>query len=179
MEAKIDFAQQRANRAHFDQNLKNGPKEQKDPPPKPVGGAPAETEEKKKKQKTKKTTDEVEVDAAPAQGAKGGGKGKGEPEAKPAGGGGPPPGKAGAGGAFTPRTQEIISVAKMTPAAKAKHPCVFYAYKACRATPCQFLHDDANLFTRDLRPNLWPIEMAPGSQELLPWFQLEAQLPPF
>ena len=49
----------------------------------------------------------------------------------------PPPPKA---GATTPRSAEASRVAKMTAAEKAKAPCMFYAYNACKAKQCAFLH---------------------------------------
>ena len=49
---------------------------------------------------------------------------------------GPPP-KAGAN---TPRSVEAQKAANMTPAQKAKTPCMFYAYNSCKAKKCAFLH---------------------------------------
>ena len=49
----------------------------------------------------------------------------------------PPPPKA---GATTPRSAEASRVAKITAAEKAKTPCMFYAYNACKAKQCAFLH---------------------------------------
>ena len=43
-------------------------------------------------------------------------------------------------GATTPRSAEATRVANMTPAQKAKTPCMFYAYNACKAKQCAFLH---------------------------------------
>ena len=47
-----------------------------------------------------------------------------------------PPPKA----ATTPRSAEAQKVASMKPAQKAKTPCMFYAYNACKAKQCAFLH---------------------------------------
>ena len=46
-----------------------------------------------------------------------------------------PPPKA----ATTPRSAEALKVASMTPAQKAKTPCMFYAYNAFKAKQCAFL----------------------------------------
>ena len=81
--------------------------------------------------KTKADKDK-KVEAAPAPHA----KAKAKPKAKAKGSNtASPPPKA---GAITPRSAEATRVANMTPAQKAKTPCMFYAYNACKAKQCAF-----------------------------------------
>ena len=94
----------------------------------PGAPAPKNANPKSKADKGKK------VEAAPAPHA----KAKAKPKAKAKGTTttSPPP-KA---GATTPRSAEANRVANMTPAQKARTPCMFYAYNACKAKQCAFLH---------------------------------------
>ena len=94
-----------------------------------VSGAPAP---KNGNPKSKADTGN-KVEAAPAPHA----KPKAKPKAKAKGSNttSPPP-KA----ATTPRSAEAQKVASMKPAQKAKTPCMFYAYNACKAKQCAFLH---------------------------------------
>ena len=81
--------------------------------------------------KTKADKDK-KVEAAPAPHA----KAKAKPKAKAKGSNtASPPPKA---GAITPRSAEATRVANMTPAQKAKTPCMFYAYNAFKAKQCAF-----------------------------------------
>ena len=94
----------------------------------PGAPAPKNANPKSKADKDKK------AEAAPAPHA----KAKAKPKAKAKGSttASPPP-KA---GATTPRSAEASRVASMTPAQKAKTPCMFYAYNSCKAKQCAFLH---------------------------------------
>ena len=49
-------------------------------------------------------------------------------------------------GNTTPRGEEVKKVAKMSPAEKTKAPFMFYAYNACKAKSCAFLHSDTNKY---------------------------------
>ena len=152
VELVLQLDQQRKNRIEFDKQLKLKPAEgylgtynpkvagapaTSDPKAAPKGnpkagvpGAPApkNANPKSKADKGKK------VEAAPAPHA----KAKAKPKAKAKGTTttSPPP-KA---GATTPRSAEANRVANMTPAQKARTPCMFYAYNACKAKQCAFLH---------------------------------------
>ena len=48
----------------------------------------------------------------------------------------------------------------MTPAQKAKHQCMFFAFNSCRAKSCPFLHDANNKYSgpppRSLKPKDGP-----------------------
>ena len=94
----------------------------------PGAPAPKNANPKSKADKGKK------VEAAPAPHA----KAKAKPKAKAKGTTttSPPP----KSGATTPRSAEASRVANMTPAQKARTPCMFYAYNACKAKHCAFLH---------------------------------------
>ena len=152
VELVLQLDQQRKNRIEFDKQLKLKPAEgylgtynpkvagapaTSDPKAAPKGnpkagvrGAPApkNANPKSKADRGKK------VEAAPAPHA----KAKAKPKAKAKGTTttSPPP-KA---GATTPRSAEANRVANMTPAQKARTPCMFYAYNACKAKQCAFLH---------------------------------------
>ena len=152
VELVLQLDQQRKNRIEFDKQLKLKPAEgylgtynpkvagapaTSDPKAAPKGnpkagvpGAPApkNANPKSKADKGKK------VEAAPAPHA----KAKAKPKAKAKGTTttSPPP-KA---GATTPRSAKANRVANMTPAQKARTPCMFYAYNACKANQCAFLH---------------------------------------
>ena len=153
----IELHQQKINRQEFDRTLQakpevltsttaqkpNVPANPAKPDAHPKGDKPAkEKKEKKKKNKKKKNKDgEDEVPATPApntprtprtpkgKGEKGKGKGKG-----------------GGKGDTTPRSQQAQSAKNMTAEEKARTPCVFYAYGACRSDNCAFLRDDANKY---------------------------------
>ena len=152
VELVLQLDQQRKNRIEFDKQLKLKPAEgylgtynpkvagapaTSDPKAAPKGnpkagvpGAPApkNANPKSKADKGKK------VEAAPAPHA----KAKAKPKAKAKGTTttSPPP----KSGATTPRSAEATRVANMTPAQKARTPCMFYAYNACKAKQCAFLH---------------------------------------
>ena len=55
-------------------------------------------------------------------------------------------GKGGNQGDTTPRSQQAQTAKNMTAEEKARTPCMFYAYGACRSDNCAFLHDDANKY---------------------------------
>ena len=159
----IELHQQKINRQEFDRTLQakpevltsttaqkpNVPANPAKPDAQPKGDKPAkEKKEKKQKNKKKKKKDgEDEVPATPApntprpprtprtpkgKGEKGKGKGKG--------------GGQGAQGDTTPRSQQAQSAKNMTAEEKARTPCMFYAYGACRSDNCAFLRDDANKY---------------------------------
>ena len=156
----IELHQQKINRQEFDRTLQakpevltstttqrpNVPANPARPDVQPKGDKPArEKKEKKRKNKKKKKKDgEDEVPATPApnttrtprtprtpkgKGEKGKGKGKG-----------------GNQGDTTPRSQQAQTAKNMTAEEKARTPCMFYAYGACRSDNCAFLHDDANKY---------------------------------
>ena len=150
----IELHQQKINRQEFDRTLQakpevltstttqkpNVPANPAKPDAQPKGDKPnKEKKEKKRKKKKKKNKDgEDDVPATPApntprtpkgKGKEGKGKGKGE-------------GK----GDTAPRSQQAQSAKNMTAEEKARTPCMFYAYGACRSDKCAFLHDDANKY---------------------------------
>ena len=156
----IELHQQKINRQEFDRTLQakpevltstttqkpNVPANPAKPDAQPKGDKPTkEKKEKKRKKKKKKDKDgEDEVPATPApntprtprtprtpkgKGQKGKGKGKG-----------------GSQGDTTPRSQQAQSAKNMSAEEKARTPCMFYAYGACRSDNCAFLHDDANKY---------------------------------
>ena len=148
VELALQLDQQRKNRLEFDKQLKLKPADgyagttntkiagapaASDPkggnPKAKISGAPApkNANPKSKAEKDKK------VEAAPAPHGKP--KAKAKPKAKGAPTGPPP--KAGAN---TPRSVEAQKAANMTPAQKARTPCMFYAYNSCKAKQCAFLH---------------------------------------
>ena len=146
----IELHQQKINRQEFDRTLQakpevltstttqkpNVPANPAKPDAQPKGDKP--TKEKKKK-KNKDGEDEVPATPAPntprtprtpkGKGEKGKGKGKG-----------------GGQGDTTPRSQQAQSAKNMTAEEKARTPCMFYAYGACRSDNCAFLHDNANKY---------------------------------
>ena len=146
VELVLQLDQQRKNRLEFDKQLKLKPADGYLGTAK-VAGAPADTKPAPKgnpkgnvpgapapKGNPKSTADKnKKVEAAPAPHKP---KAKAKPKAK-GGTVSPPPPKA---GATTPRSKEASRVAKMTAAEKAKTPCMFYAYNACKAKQCAFLH---------------------------------------
>ena len=93
-------------------------------------------EKKEKKKKEKKKEGKPEVPAAPVP-PKADPKKPPKPPKKP---------KTPREGDTTPRTTEVVKVSEMTPAQKAKHPCMFFAYNACKAKSCPFLHDAHNKY---------------------------------
>ena len=156
----IELHQQKINRQEFDRTLQakpevltstttqkpNVPANPAKPDAQPKGDKPTkEKKEKKRKKKKKRDKDgEDEVPATPApntprtprtprtpkgKGQKGKGKGKG-----------------GSQGDTTPRSQQAQSAKNMSAEEKARTPCMFYAYGACRSDNCAFLHDDANKY---------------------------------
>ncbi|CAE7028491.1 GIP [Symbiodinium sp. CCMP2592] len=155
----IDLHQQRVNRQEFDKSLQQKPEtltstSQPSKPSVPATPAPGAAagapkggttdkppkKEKKKKKKKKKDEGEpeVEVPGAPAPKGKGkggkGGKGNGTPRSPK-------------GGDTTPRSAQAKSARNMTPEEKAKTPCMFWAFGACKGDPCPFLHDSKNKYT--------------------------------
>ena len=151
VELAIQLDQQKRNRAEFDKQLKLKPAAgyagtQQTPDDK-IAGAPAPTPNPKAKAtpksqgsgggnpQPKKTPKKEDVKAAPAPKAK--------PKAKPSGPKPPPPNRK---GNTTPRGEEARKVAKMSASEKAKTPCMFYAYNACKAKSCAFLHSDTNKY---------------------------------
>ena len=153
VELAIQLDQQKRNRAEFDKQLKLKPAEgylgtRGTPADDKIAGAPAPTPNPKSRAtpksqgsggggnpQPKKTTKKEDLKAAPAPKAK--------PKAKPSGPKPPPPK---AKGATTPRGEEAKKVAKMGAAEKARTPCMFYAYNACKAKSCAFLHSDTNKY---------------------------------
>ena len=151
VELAIQLDQQKRNRAEFDKQLKLKPAAgyagtQQTPDDK-IAGAPAPTPNPKAKAtpksqgsgggnpQPKKTPKKEDVKAAPAPKAK--------PKAKPSGPKPPPPNRK---GNTTPRGEEAKKVANMSASEKAKTPCMFYAYNACKAKSCAFLHSDTNKY---------------------------------
>ena len=153
--SKVDLAiqldQQKRNRAEFDKQLKLKPAAgyagTQHTPDDKIAGAPAPTPNPKAKAtpksqgsgggnpQPKNTPKKEDVKAAPAPKAK--------PKAKPSGPKPPPPNRK---GNTTPRGEEARKVAKMSASEKAKTPCMFYAYNACKAKSCAFLHSDTNKY---------------------------------
>ena len=143
----IDLDQQKRNRDGFEKNLKLKPTvltsttSQKDDVP----ANPAETKKKRGQKAGKKEEKPAAKSTAPAAPA---------PSGKPPGG--PPPKakpKGKQGGDLTPRSNAVSKTAKMTPAEKAKVPCMFFAYNCCYAKQCVFSHDPNKKSTRDHRPS--------------------------
>ena len=133
----IDLDQQKRNRDGFEKNLKLKPTvltsttSQKDDVP----ANPAETKKKRSKKAGKKEEKSAAKSTAPAAPA---------PSGKPPGG---PPPKGKQGGDLTPRSNAVSKTAKMTPAEKAKVPCMFFAYNCCYAKQCAFSHDPNRKYT--------------------------------
>ena len=149
VELAIQLDQQKRNRADFDRQLKLKPADgyagTQNPKKPDVGGAAAEArqgdkpknpkKEKKEKspKKEQKEKKEKDVPANPANP-----KAKPKAKAKAKASGTTPP--------TTPRSAEAKRAADMTPAEKARTPCMFYAYNACNAKNCAFLHSDSNKY---------------------------------
>ena len=140
VELAIELEQQKINRAAFDKQLRQKPHlDQGAGNAAPAAPAKADKPPKKKKEKKKKEDKKEgkpEVPAAPVP-PKADPKKPPKPPKKP---------KTPRGGDTTPRTAEIVKVSEMTPAQKAKHPCMFFAYNACKAKSCPFLHDAHNKY---------------------------------
>ena len=148
VELALQLDQQRKNRLEFDKQLKLKPADGYAGTTNPkIAGAPAASDPKGGNPKAKisgapapknanpksKAEKDKKVEAAPAPHGKP--KAKAKPKAKGAPTGPPP--KAGAN---TPRSVEAQKAANMTPAQKARTPCMFYAYNSCKAKQCAFLH---------------------------------------
>ncbi|CAE7750010.1 unnamed protein product [Symbiodinium sp. CCMP2592] len=155
----IDLHQQRVNRQEFDKSLQQKPEtltstSQPSKPSVPATPAPGAAagapkggttdkppkKEKKKRKKKKKDEGEPEVEVPGAPAPKG--KGKGGKSGK---GNGTP--RSPKGGDTTPRSAQAKSARNMTPEEKAKTPCMFWAFGACKGDPCPFLHDSKNKYT--------------------------------
>ena len=156
VELAIEPEQQRVNRLAFDKQLRQKPHPEgagnaaPAAPAKPEKPDKAPKEKKNKKQKKvkgDKTKPDVPAAAVPPKAAP-----KGPPKPKPK--------KTPRGGDTTPRTAEIVKVSSMTPARKAKHPCMFYAFNSCKAKSCPFLRDANNKYSgpppRSLKPKDGP-----------------------
>ena len=155
VDTALELHQQKINRQEFDRTLKGKPQvlgpntqlpkgaDTSAAPTNPtVAAAPATREKKKKKKKTKK--EDSEVPATPAPKGKGKGKGKGDSTPRRT----TPRGTRGGGqGESTPRSEQARRAVQMTKEEKARKPCMFYAFGSCKATRCEFLHDDANKYT--------------------------------
>ena len=153
----IELEQQKKNRADFDRQLQLKPQDgysgtaEVTGAPAPTGAAKTKKEkaaekaerdrkEKEAKDKEKKKKEkEAAKAAALAAAAAGRPNPKGGPKPPPKA---PKPGK----GDTTPRGQEVTKAAQMTPAEKAKTPCMFYAYGVCKAKSCAFLHSDTHKY---------------------------------
>ena len=145
----IELEQQKINRAAFDKQLRQKPHHDQGAgnatPAAPAKADKAVKEKKeKKKKKDKKDQGKPEVPAAPVP-PKADPKRPPKPPKKP---------KTPRGGDSTPHTAEVVKVSEMTPAQNAKHPCMFYAYNACKAKSCPFLRD-ANCNIKVLRLGAW------------------------
>ena len=91
--------------------------------------------EKKVKEKKKKDKEAAKAAALAATAPAGRPNPKGGPKPPPRP---PTPGN-------TTR-EEVTKAAQMTPAEKAKTPCMFYAYGMCKAKSCAFLHSDTQKY---------------------------------
>ena len=143
----IELAQQKRNRDEFDQDVKLKPAVRGTGKEAATSALPAETKkEKKKNKKGDKKGDQGQdkggTPAAPAP------KGKSPSNPKP-----PPPKSQNANKGdttpsnLTPRSKAVSKTAKMSAVEKAKVPCMFYAYDACRAKSCAFLHSPTEKYT--------------------------------
>ena len=74
----------------------------------------------------------TEATAAPAQSSKGNKQ--------------PKPSDKNKGGSTTPRSKAVKKAQDMTPQEKAKTPCIFFPFDACKATKCEFLHDRNDMY---------------------------------
>ena len=158
VELAIELEQQKVNRLAFDKQLRQKPHHEgagNAAPAAPANAKPDKPDKppkdkknkKQKKAKGDKTKPDVPAAAVPPKAAP-----KGPPKPKPK--------KSPRGGDTTPRTAEIVKVSSMTPAQKAKHPCMFYAFNSCKAKSCPFLHDANNKYSgpppRSLKPKDGP-----------------------
>ena len=158
VELAIELEQQKVNRLAFDKQLRQKPHHEgagNAAPAAPANAKPDKPDKppkdkknkKQKKAKGDKTKPDVPAAAVPPKAAP-----KGPPKPKPK--------KSPRGGDATPRTAEIVKVSSMTPAQKAKHPCMFYAFNSCKAKSCPFLHDANNKYSgpppRSLKPKDGP-----------------------
>ena len=146
-EGRPELAQQKRNRDEFDQDVKLKPAVRGTGKEAATSALPAETKkEKKKNKKGDKKGDQGQdkggTPAAPAP------KGKSPSNPKP-----PPPKSQNANKGdtapsnLTPRSKAVSKTAKMSAVEKAKVPCMFYAYDACRAKSCAFLHSPTEKYT--------------------------------
>ena len=152
--SKVDLAiqldQQKRNRAEFDKQLKLKPAAgyagTQHTPDDKIAGAPAPTPNPKAKATPKSQgsgggNPNPKPNKIPKENVKAAPAPKAKPKAKPSGPKPPPPNRK---GNTTPRGEEARKVAKMSASEKAKTPCMFYAYNACKAKSCAFLHSDTN-----------------------------------
>ena len=154
--SKVDLAiqldQQKRNRAEFDKQLKLKPAAgyagTQHTPDDKIAGAPAPTPNPKAKAAPKSQgsgggNPNPKPNKIPKENVKAAPAPKAKPKAKPSGPKPPPPNRK---GNTTPRGEEARKVAKMSASEKAKTPCMFYAYNACKAKSCAFLHSDTNKY---------------------------------
>ena len=154
--SKVDLAvqldQQKRNRAEFDKQLKLKPAAgyagTQHTPDDKIAGAPAPTPNPKAKATPKSQgsgggNPNPKPNKIPKENVKAAPAPKAKPKAKPSGPKPPPPNRK---GNTTPRGEEARKVAKMSASEKAKIPCMFYAYNACKAKSCAFLHSDTNKY---------------------------------
>ena len=154
--SKVDLAiqldQQKRNRAEFDKQLKLKPAAgyagTQHTPDDKIAGAPAPTPNPKAKATPKSQgsgwgNPNPKPNKIPKENVKAAPAPKAKPKAKPSGPKPPPPNRK---GNTTPRGEEARKVAKMSASEKAKTPCMFYAYNACKAKSCAFLHSDTNKY---------------------------------
>ena len=152
----IDLHQQRVNRQEFDKSLQAKPEaltstsqpSKPNVPANPAQGAAVgapqggNPDKPRKEKKTKKKGENAEADVPATPAPKGGGKGK-----KGGKGDGTPRTPRTPKGDNTPRSAQAKSARNMTPEEKAKTPCMFWAFGACKGNPCPFLHDEKNKYT--------------------------------
>ena len=153
----IELEQQKKNRADFDRQLQLKPQDgysgtaEVPGAPAPTGAAKtkkekaAEKAERDRKEKEMKDKEKKKKEKEAAKAAALAAAAAGRPNPK---GGPKPPPKAPKPpkGDTTPRGQEVTKAAQMTPAEKAKTPCMFYAYGVCKAKSCAFLHSDTQKY---------------------------------
>ena len=154
--SKVDLAiqldQQKRNRAEFDKQLKLKPAAgyagTQHTPDDKIAVAPAPTPNPKAKATPKSQgsgggNPNPKPNKIPKENVKAAPAPKAKPKAKPSGPKPPPPNRK---GNTTPHGEEARKVAKMSASEKAKTPCMFYAYNACKAKSCAFLHSDTNKY---------------------------------
>ena len=153
----IELEQQKKNRADFDRQLQLKPQDgysgtaEVPGAPAPTGAAKtkkekaAEKAERDRKEKEMKDKEKKKKEKEAAKAAALAAAAAGRPNPK---GGPKPPPKAPKPprGDTTPRGQEVTKATQMTPAEKAKTPCMFYAYGVCKAKSCAFLHSDTQKY---------------------------------